>query len=151
MTAGNSKNSPRTKPAKPTPDFPLYPHASGRWAKKIRGQTHYFGKWDDPQAALTKYLAERETLERGDIVEPEAAEGLTVRALCAKFLAKKKELRDSGEISPFTFVDYADTVKLFIKVFRPGRLVDSLTPGDFDKLRAIISRSWGPIRTGNVI
>jgi len=45
------------KPDKPTPDFPLYAHARGYWAKKIKGKLKYFGKWDEPDSALAAYHA----------------------------------------------------------------------------------------------
>jgi hypothetical protein len=41
-----------TKPNKPYPDFPLTAHPAGYWCKKIKGRTHYFGPWSDPEGAL---------------------------------------------------------------------------------------------------
>ena len=51
------------RPEKPYPDFPLFPHASGQWAKKIKGKLHYFGK--DPHGALNMYLESREEIQAG--------------------------------------------------------------------------------------
>ncbi len=53
------------KPAKPRLDFPLFAHATGRWAKKIRGKLYYFGKWADPDAAPQRYVEERDDLYAG--------------------------------------------------------------------------------------
>lgn len=44
------------KPQKPRPDFPLFAHASGVWAKKIKGSLKYFGPWDKPSEAEARYL-----------------------------------------------------------------------------------------------
>jgi hypothetical protein len=53
------------KPRKPRPDFPLYAHASGRWAKKVKGKTHFFGSWRDPKGALDLWLEEKGDLLAG--------------------------------------------------------------------------------------
>jgi integrase len=43
------------KPQKPYPDFPLFAHNNGSWAKKERGKIRCYGPWADPDAALAKY------------------------------------------------------------------------------------------------
>lgn len=53
------------RPAKPYADFPLFPHATGRWAKKVRGRFVFFGPWADPQGAVKRYLEQRDHLYAG--------------------------------------------------------------------------------------
>jgi hypothetical protein len=50
-----------SRPAKPRPDFPLFPHQNGQWAKKIKGRPYFFGSWrQDPAGwVAVKELAER--------------------------------------------------------------------------------------------
>ena len=52
------------RPAKPRPDFPLFAHANGQWAKKVNGKLHYFGAWSDPQAAEDNYCRQKHELEK---------------------------------------------------------------------------------------
>ena len=77
------------KPNKPYPEFPLYAHATKRWAKRILGAIHYFGPWDDPDGALAKYLKEKDALHAGRKPR-EASEGVTVKELCNRFLNAKQ-------------------------------------------------------------
>src|SRR5271157_5596978 len=86
------------RPTKPNPDFPLFPHAAGVWAKKIRGKLHYFGPWSDPDGALKKYLEQKDALHAGRKPRPDA-EGVTVKDVVNAFLNAKRELRDAGELS----------------------------------------------------
>lgn len=68
-----SGHGPRVKPAKPYPGFPLFPHATGRWAKKIRGRFAFFGPWDDWRGALERFLDTRDELYAGRPVAARAA------------------------------------------------------------------------------
>src|SRR5438046_1799028 len=117
------------KPAKPFPDFPLFPHATGRWAKKIRGRQVYFGPWTDPDGARQKYLDQKDALHAGRT--PADPEGLTVIALCGKFLTTKKRLLENGELSPRTYADYQALCARLVKAFGKNRLVVDLRPDDF--------------------
>jgi integrase len=155
MTKGHSTGVPSrskspAKPTKPYPDFPLYSHVSGRWAKKIRGRLYYFGKWDDPDAALAKYLAEKDDLHAGR--EPRPADGvLTVYDLCGRYLTAKKQLSAAGEIKPRTLEEYGATCRRVWRSFGRNRLVADLRPDDFERLRGTIAKQWGPVRLGNEI
>jgi hypothetical protein len=44
-----------TQATEAIPRLPAFPHTSGRWAKKIKGELVYFGPWADPEKALEKY------------------------------------------------------------------------------------------------
>jgi integrase len=145
-----SRSPGQGKPAKPYPDFPLFAHATKRWAKKIRGRMHYFGPWDDPDGALQKYLDQKDALRRG-LTLADTNEGLTVYRLAAKFLATKKAMRDTGELSVHSFIDYAATCKLLVKAFGKSKLVADLRPDDFERLRRRMAQTWGPVRLGNEI
>jgi integrase len=138
------------KPAKPYADYPLFPHATGRWAKKIRGQLHYFGKWSDPDAALAKYLTQKEALHRGIRPRP-APDGLTVKDLANAFLAYKKTLEIAGELSPRSWADYFAAGEALVKFFGSRRFVADLGPDDFAELRTSMAKRWGPVRLGNTI
>lgn len=89
-----------TTPQKPRKDFPLFPHARGYWAKKVKGQIRYFGKVaDDPkgQAALDKWLEQRDDLLAGRTPRV-AGDGLAIRDLCNRFLTAKQGKLESGAV-----------------------------------------------------
>jgi integrase len=130
------------KPAKPYAGFPLFPHAAGVWAKKIRGKLVYFGPWADPDAALAKYLAEKDALHAGRKPRPDAG-ALTVKELANAFLSRKQALVTNGELSARTWHDYKETCDLLVKEFGRQRIVADLAPDDFAGLRIKMAKRWG--------
>jgi integrase len=131
------------KPERPE-GSPLFWHATGRWAKKIRGKLHYFGRGSHDEA-LTLYNQQADDLHAGRVPSDEP-EGLTVYQLMAKFLTAKLGQRDNGELSPRTYAEYEALCRRLVKAFGRGRLVSDLRPTDFGKLRAAMAKQWGPVR-----
>lgn len=129
----------------PHPDFPLFWHGSGRWAKKIRGKTKYFGKVaDDPkgEAALVLWNEQKDALLAGQTPRIKT-DGFTVEDLCDHFLNAKLPFVASGELTKRMYDEYFASCERIVKAFGAARLVEDLRPADFDKLRASASDKWG--------
>src|SRR5262249_23946796 len=118
------------KPSKPSPAFPLFPHATGRWAKKIRGKMHSFGSWTDPDAALAKYLEQKDALHAGKKPRPDP-EALTVKEIANAFLNHKQQLADAGELSPRTWAGYKIAADVLVAHLGKTRIVADLDPQEF--------------------
>jgi integrase len=153
------------RPGKPYPDFPLYAHQHGFWAKKIRGKTHYFGRWgrvvdgrverdkenDGSTDALDKFNLQKDDLYAGRTPRVAGDQRITVGDLCNKFLIAKLRKLQAGELSKRMFAEYKETTDLLVSSFGKDRLVDDLAADDFGKLRAAMADKWGPVRLGNAI
>ncbi len=140
----------RFKPHLPYEDFPLFPHQSGRWAKKINGKLHYYGKLADGwEAARDEYDRWREDDYAGRARVDR--EGTTIKLVCDSYLTFKESQLESGEIKQRTFDEYEASAILVANAFGRRRLVDDLTAADFGKLRAELAKTRGPHTLGNEI
>lgn len=138
------------KPPKPHKDFPLTPHNRGQWCKKVRGKLYYFGPWDDPDAALNKWLEIKDHLIAGH--DPREREGAwDIEALVDSFMDSKNEQLSQGELSQRTLDDYHEACKRFADFFGHQRLIESLDAPDFTRYRSGFPDTWGPVRINNEI
>ena len=158
-----SRKAAVARPQKPYPDFPLSPHASGTWQKKIRGKIHYFGRWgrivcgtmvriegDGWREALDLYKAQADDLHAGRTPRT-PTDPFAVADLCNHFLTSKKRKVDAAEMSSRMFDEYKLTTDRLVSKFGKNRLVADLVADDFASLRADLAKQYGPVRLGNEI
>lgn len=144
--------SPKAAKHLPYPDFPLSPHLpTGRWYKVIRGKRHYFGKLDDPDAAIALYELQREDLYVGRRPRLTPATGVKVADVVNGFLDTKRANVDSGEMAERSWLDLYDVGRLIVEAFGRDRVVSDLCPEDFAQFRASLASKVGPVRVGNQI
>jgi integrase len=162
-TAKGRTRKAADRPKKPYPDFPLTPHPSGTWQKKIRGKIHYFGRWarrvngklkriegDGWKEALEEYKAVADDLHAGRTPRAKG-DGLTVADLCNAFLTAKLRQREAGELGIRSLAEYKQTTDMLVSAFGKIRLVSDLAADDFEALRAQMAERWGPVRLGTEI
>lgn len=127
------------RPAKPWPGFPLYLHPSGQWAKKIRGNTHYFGT--DADEAFKLYQQQKDDLEAGRTPKPPADYRLTVKDMVNLCLTVKETKVESGELDRRTYKEYKRCGRRLMRVLGRERVVEDLTLTDFLKIRRDMSKT----------
>jgi integrase len=141
---------PSERPNKPYPEFPLFPHATRRWAKKIKGRLVYFGPWSDPDGALKNYLDQADALHAGRKPRVES-EGASIKDVCNNFLNIKKARLDSGELSSHSWTKYKKVADEVIAAFGKQRLASDLDGQDFARLRERMASKWGVNRLADMI
>jgi integrase len=143
------------KPKKPYADFPLFAHATKRWAKKIRGKTIYFGPWEDPTGSVAKYLAQRDRLQAGlpllDVTPADTPTVLTMRNLANQFLNSKRRLMENSELSVRMHHDYYCHCEMLLDLLGRDTAVETLKSDDFDALRSKFAVGVGLVTLGNRI
>lgn len=133
----NSNRSDKHKPKKPSKDYPLYPHANGQWAKKVRGKTYFFGVWEDPHAALVNWLAQKDNLLAGVVSTATTPGALTVGQLCdLVYHAKSQE----PKLAKRSLDEYDLACKRITKFFGKDRVVETIHPLDFAKFRLELAK-----------
>jgi integrase len=154
-TAGDTDYMPKGPiPQKPYPEFPLTPHASGKWTKKVRGRFYYFGRWDDPDGALREYNAVKQSLVSGrdpTVADPNT---ITIRDLFNAFLDRQTTRVDAGRLDGRTYTDQRQAMLQFARAVGPGRMVAELRPADFAAGRsalAIGKKGRGPMTLNRAI
>lgn len=131
-----------------TKPHPFTLHKTGQYCKKIRGKIFYFGK--DLDAALAKWEQEKDDLLSGRTPKADT-NAVTVKYVCNRFLAHKKEAVDTGRLSPRTWADYRYACNDMAACFGQTRLVANLGPDDFNKLWTRLAEKYGPHRQSNHI
>ncbi len=154
-TRGTSRSKHQS--AKPYKTYPLTAHPSGRWCKKIRGRIIFFGKiipkdgGASAQAALDKYLRERDYHETGRVPPPDPKDVLTLAGLCNAFLTHQRNKMHSGELTSRTFGENYRTCEKMLAHFRKSRAADDVRQPDFAAYRVQLAQGCGPVTLGGEI
>ncbi len=143
---GNS--SVGEKPSKPYSDFPLYAHNSGRWAKKIRGRTHFFGKWDCWKSALNRYLDERDAIQAGRNPRKQQTNDPTLQELVNVYCDDCRKRVDANELTGRTLNDYTKSLKRLATIRSKFEQPSQWTPEDFADIKESFAK---PIKRTSAI
>jgi integrase len=107
---------------------------------------------DDPDGtkALALWLDVKDDLLAGRTPRAKTGE-ITIRDLLNRFVTVKRQLADSGELSPRTFGEYYASCQNLGKALGLRRALSDLGAEDFERLRADLAKKRGVVTLGNEI
>ena len=138
------KSGAPDKPKKPYRDFPLFPHATRRWAKEDSWQDALLCPVGQPDEAIQKFLAQRDDLYAGRTPRP-TEPGPVLRELVNRFLTTKQDKLDNGELGQRTFHDYHSCCQRVVDFFHRERRIADIDTRDFELLRLELAKTRGPV------
>lgn len=138
-----------SKPSKPYPEFPLFAHQCGQWAKKIKGKIYYFGTWGDPDAALKLFLKEKDSLYGG--LTPSRNGSVTVGNVLNSYLHHQKLRVESGDITQLTWDDYKTIGSVVQAELGKATDVSKLKPANFAAFRIKLGGKYSPSRLSKIV
>jgi integrase len=121
------------------PDFPLTVNGNGCWSKAVRGQTHYFGRLDEPDDALELWLLQKDYLLAGQEPPDPGNPAFTVKDLVDEFKQDTEQRRDRGEIGKENARDLLYAANFVVQHLPQMRAVKALTPKHFSALRDAVA------------
>ena len=124
------------------PNYPLFVHRNGQWAKKVRGKLYYFGRLSEPDEALKLWLEEKDYLLAG-LEPPTYTDGITVEELCDRYLENARNRSASSS----SLKDYQTTINFLKEAGLLTVAIDLLNPEHFARARRTLKDSGRRPRT----
>jgi len=142
------------KPRKPSPDFPLFAHSNGSWAKKINQKLEYFGSWKqgteaDPDGSASALRQYKAVMAKRQMPVP--VQAVTVGVALNAFLNAKKAACEAGKIAQRTYLEHQRTCSRFAKMVHRDTLVDALSPQIFAEFMADRAKTLNIVSVGNEV
>ena len=137
---------------KPYKGFPLTFHPTGRFCKKSKGVTYYYGRvsegWQSALDAFNRFWPFDSTGRARPLGD---GDGLTVARMCDHYYEAKRNKHEAGELAHSSLADYEQTCKGIVAALKGQRLVTDLDARDFTALRASLAKRLGPVALGNEV
>ena len=110
---------------------------------------HYFGVWEDPDAALSEWLRVKDDLLAGRTPTPPGR--MTLLDLINHFLEVKDQQRRDGDLTKRSFDDLMKTGEAIVNVLDRQLVVETIRVDDFERLAMEVAKGKSPTTRRNEI